>query len=102
MKKLIMLLFLTACLGGGSGLLPEPRASTDKSKVVRYIIQYYSRGEWTNSAFYRMEYDEVDLPVRLAISNDGTACIIPDQDYSRLSRERDFRYQCRTRWISKR
>lgn len=69
-------LAIAACLGGGNGIPPEPRAGADNSKVVTDVVIVNSPFEWQRSPYYRFGDDSLQMPIFVAVAEDGTACLL--------------------------
>jgi len=90
-----LLLAASACFQGN---LPEPIPITTKNaKITVSTTMFVSYGRWERSGYFRADRDAVvNLPVMIAIAQDGSACLIDDKIWA-LWRERDV-VACKTSW----
>jgi hypothetical protein len=100
MYKLLLLVLAAACLNGGPGLPAPARVSDRNAKEVRRVFEVSSRADWQTSGFYRIGDETIDVPLLLALANDGTLCILDGRTWATLRPGQQV--ACRVPWRNRR
>ncbi len=74
--KLLALLLVTACLGGGHW--PEQVSSRPNgtSRRIQGVSQFQNVYEWQRSGWSRIADGIMNWPVFVVIADDGSACVV--------------------------
>jgi len=91
----LTLVLLVAC---GGNPLPEWKTSPTpgpNAKRVDHLEKFSNALTWQRSPYARVD-DALDSPIYLIVADDGTACIVPSEDWT-IAVRGDF-YPCASNW----
>ena len=96
MRRALLALLASACLGGTQTLPTPVKPGTENAKFT-VATDAFMRGAWEASGFFRVDTDmTLSYPVYVAFASDHTACLIEATIFA-VWRYGDF-VQCKGKW----